>query len=41
MPTTEPLELMRNAESAAGVENGMTGTVIAVVGYIDIVTVPI
>lgn len=41
VPTTEPLELIRNAESAAGVENGMPGTVIVVVGYIDIVTVPI
>lgn len=41
VPTTELLKLMCNAESTAGVENGMTRTVITVVGYIDIFIVPI
>jgi len=35
VPTTELLDLMRNAESAAEVENGMNGTVLLlIVGYV-------
>lgn len=37
MPTTELLELLHNSKLAAGVENGLTGTVIAVVAFIDVV----
>lgn len=37
VPTTELLDLMRNAESAAEVENGMNGTVLLViVGYVGV-----
>lgn len=39
MPTTELLELMHNSKLAAGVENGLTGTVIVVVAFIDVVAV--